>query len=130
MVKLCRIGAMGEYSVTLFAPQTRRMIEQPLALARLRGHLWPGYRTSACPFPRETSIDPAINYVESSPQRRRPRVGGDPASFVEKSLDPRLRGDDEISIFNCRINNNLRSTPASIMPSQALSLSKDTNVSY
>ena len=52
------------------------------------------------------SIDPAIKYVEGSPQRRRPRVGGDPASFVEKSLDPRRRGDDEITIFNCRINND------------------------
>ncbi len=36
---------------------------------------------------------------------RRSREGGNPVTFARTTLGPRLRGDDGITVFNCRINN-------------------------
>jgi hypothetical protein len=35
---------------------------------------------------------------------RRSREGGNPVPFGDKPLGPRLRGDDGVTLFNCRIN--------------------------
>ena len=39
---------------------------------------------------------------------RRSREGGSPVSTVEKSLDPRLRGEDNLNIFSCRISRSFQ----------------------
>ena len=54
---------------------------------------------------RITSIEVAVKHVNNF-KLCRSREGGNPVACVEKSLDPRLRGDDELNIFNRRINKN------------------------
>ena len=44
---------------------------------------------------------------------RRSREGGNPVSYVAKSLGPRLRGEDDFNICSRRINNN------PVVPAQA-----------
>ena len=66
------------------------------ALERLAGNKWPGSLTSASVCTSVTSVDRAIAYVENS-NFRRSREGGNPVACVEKSLGPRLRGNDEDS---------------------------------
>ena len=58
-----------------------------------------------CCFNERTTIEPA--------KLRRSREGGNPVSYIAKSLGPRLRGDDDFNTFNCRINNN------PVVPAQA-----------
>ena len=49
------------------------------------------------------SIAVAVKHVNNF-KLCRSREGGNPVACVEKSLDPRLRGDDELNIFKRRIN--------------------------